>query len=62
MNQVDVVIDPFRPGVLERLGLGPKDVMEGTDGNGKNQGLVYARLTGFQREGKYKDMAGHDIK
>lgn len=51
----DVLIDPFRPGVLERLGLGP-DVLRAA-----NPRLVYARLSGFRRDGKYKDMAGHDI-
>lgn len=51
----DVLIDPFRPGVLERLGLGP-DVLLAA-----NPRLVYARLSGFRRDGRYKDMAGHDI-
>ena len=39
----DVLIDPFRPGVMERLGLGP-DVFLGKDG--LNDSLVYARLSG----------------
>jgi len=51
----DVLIEPFRPGVMERLGLGP-DVL-----TGQNPRLVYARLTGFGQTGPYKDMAGHDI-
>lgn len=51
----DVLIDPFRPGVLEKLGLGP-DVLCSA-----NKRLVYARLTGFRRDGKYAAMAGHDI-
>ncbi|KAI1117276.1 alpha-methylacyl-CoA racemase [Nemania sp. NC0429] len=51
----DVVIDPFRPGVLERLGLGP-DVLARV-----NPRLIYARMTGFRRDGKYAAMAGHDI-
>ncbi|KAI6381014.1 hypothetical protein MCOR25_001316 [Pyricularia grisea] len=51
----DVLIDPFRPGVLERLGLGP-DVLRAA-----NPRLIYARMTGFRRDGKYVDMAGHDI-
>ena len=54
-QRADVVIDPFRPGVLEKLGLGPNVLMKGNDR------LIYARLTGFRRDGKYKDMAGHDI-
>ncbi|UNI18995.1 Alpha-methylacyl-CoA racemase [Purpureocillium takamizusanense] len=51
----DVLIDPFRPGVLERLGLGPDDLLP------LNPRLVYGRLTGYRRDGRYRDMAGHDI-
>lgn len=51
----DVVIDPFRPGVLEKLGLGP-DVLARI-----NPRLIYGRMTGFRRDGKYAAMAGHDI-
>ncbi|PMD37634.1 CoA-transferase family III [Hyaloscypha variabilis F] len=51
----DIVIDPFRPGVLEKLGLGP-DVLLGL-----NPRIILGRMTGFRRDGKYKDMAGHDI-
>ncbi|TDL16558.1 CoA-transferase family III [Rickenella mellea] len=58
ISDADVLIDPFRPGVLEKLGLGP-DVFLGK--NGLNSRLVYARLSGFTRTGEYKDMAGHDI-
>ena len=43
IQQNDVLIDPFRPGVMERLGLGP-DVFLGK--NGLNVSLVYARLSG----------------
>jgi alpha-methylacyl-CoA racemase len=53
---IDVLIDPFRPGVLEKAGLGPEDVLLKL-----NPRLVVARMTGFRRDGKYKDMAGHDI-
>ncbi|KAF2208335.1 hypothetical protein CERZMDRAFT_107478 [Cercospora zeae-maydis SCOH1-5] len=53
---VDVVIDPFRPGVLEKMGLDPREVLLRI-----NPGLIVARMTGFRRDGKYKDMAGHDI-
>ena len=52
---VDVLIDPFRPGVLEKLGLGPKELTE------INPRLIYGRMTGFRRDGKYAMMAGHDI-
>ncbi|KAG8627917.1 hypothetical protein KVT40_003790 [Elsinoe batatas] len=53
--RVDVLIDPFRPGVLEKLGLAPEKLLS------INPRLIVARMTGFRREGKYKDMAGHDI-
>lgn len=53
---VDVVIDPFRPGVLEKMGLSPENVMQKL-----NPRIIVARMTGFRRDGKYKDMAGHDI-
>ncbi|KAJ5238347.1 hypothetical protein N7468_002966 [Penicillium chermesinum] len=52
----DVLIDPFRPGVLERLGLSPTEVLLK-----RNPRLIVARMTGFRRDGKYRDMAGHDI-
>ncbi|XP_078044707.1 alpha-methylacyl-CoA racemase [Augochlora pura] len=54
-NQSDVIIDPYRPGVMEKLKLGPQDLMK------INKRLIYARLTGFGQKGPYADMAGHDI-
>jgi alpha-methylacyl-CoA racemase len=51
----DIVIDPFRPGVLEKLGLGPDVLLK------LNPRLIIGRMTGFRRDGRYKDMAGHDI-
>lgn len=47
MRSADVVIDPFRPGVLERMGLGP-EVWLGTanGGKGENEKLVFARIAG----------------
>lgn len=51
----DVLIEPFRPGVMEKLGLGPKVLTE------ENPELIYVRLTGFGQTGPYKKMAGHDI-
>jgi alpha-methylacyl-CoA racemase len=56
LEHADVLVDPFRPGVLERLGLSPSDVLLK-----RNPRLIIARLTGFRRDGKYQDMAGHDI-
>jgi alpha-methylacyl-CoA racemase len=52
----DVVIDPYRPGVLERLGLGPETVERASSGK-----AILARMTGFRRTGPYASMAGHDI-
>jgi alpha-methylacyl-CoA racemase len=53
--RADVLLDPFRPGVLERRGLGPGDLL------GANPRLVYARLTGFGQSGPQASRAGHDI-
>ncbi|OWR50621.1 alpha-methylacyl-CoA racemase like protein [Danaus plexippus plexippus] len=55
MESSDVLIDTYRPGVLEKLGLGPQDLMK------KNPKLIYARLTGYGQTGFYKDKAGHDL-
>jgi alpha-methylacyl-CoA racemase len=52
---IDVLIDPFRPSVLERLSLGPSHLLS------LNPRLIYARLTGFRRDGRFAAMAGHDI-
>jgi alpha-methylacyl-CoA racemase len=51
----DVLIDPFRPGVLEKLGLGPEELLK------LNGRLIYGRITGYRRDGRYAAMAGHDI-
>ncbi|WP_448661045.1 CaiB/BaiF CoA transferase family protein [Sphingomonas sp. CJ20] len=51
----DVLIDPFRPGVLERLGLGPDAMLAA------NPRLVFARLTGWGQDGPLAQRAGHDI-
>ncbi|KAF8528418.1 CoA-transferase family III [Hysterangium stoloniferum] len=58
VSKADVLIDPFRPGRLEKLGLGP-DVFLG-DG-GLNKRLVYTRIVGFPPNGHQKNMAGHDL-
>lgn len=49
----DVLIDPFRPGVLERLNCGPDNI--------DNDKLIFARLSGFGQTGPMRDVAGHDI-
>lgn len=51
----DVLLDTFRPGVMEKLGLGPDLLTK------KNPRLIYARLTGYGQTGPYKGKAGHDI-
>ncbi|EDS43788.1 alpha methylacyl-coa racemase [Culex quinquefasciatus] len=51
----DVLIEPFRPGVMEKLGLGPSELMR------ENPRLIYARLTGFGQNGAHAARAGHDI-
>jgi alpha-methylacyl-CoA racemase len=51
----DVLVDPFRPGVAERLGLGPDAVLE------RNPRLVFARMTGWGQEGPLARAAGHDL-
>ncbi|KAH8101092.1 CoA-transferase family III [Cristinia sonorae] len=56
--QADVLIDPFRPGVMEKLGLGP-DVFLGEEG--LNKKLIFSRLVGFSRTGMHRDIAGHDL-
>ena len=55
MDSADVVIDPYRPGVAERLGLGPVQALE------RNPGLVFARMTGWGQTGPLAHAAGHDI-
>ena len=54
-THADVLIEGFRPGVMERLGLGP-DVLLAA-----NERLVYARMTGWGQEGPLAHAAGHDI-
>ncbi|AEG51409.1 Alpha-methylacyl-CoA racemase [Sphingobium chlorophenolicum L-1] len=55
VGQADMIIEGFRPGVMERLGLGP-DVLRGI-----NPRLVYGRMTGWGQTGPYSQMAGHDL-
>lgn len=54
-SRSDVILEPFRPGVMESLGLGPNDLLK------DNPKLIYARLSGFGQMGYYSERAGHDI-
>ena len=54
-EEADVLVEGFRPGVMERLGLGPDDVAA------RNERLVYGRMTGYGQEGPMAAVAGHDI-
>ena len=55
LANADALIEGFRPGVMERLGLGP-DVVQA-----RNPRLVYGRMTGWGQEGPLAQAAGHDI-
>ena len=55
IDQADVVIEGFRPGVMERLGLGPEESLE------RNPRLVFGRMTGWGQHGPLAHAAGHDI-
>lgn len=55
VENADVLIEGFRPGVMERLGLGPEVCLA------QNPRLVYGRLTGWGQEGPYAQAPGHDI-
>lgn len=53
--EADALIEGYRPGVMERLGLGPADL------HARNERLVYGRMTGYGQEGPLASVAGHDI-
>lgn len=55
VSKADVLIEGYRPGVTERLGLGPEDCAK------VNDRLIYARMTGWGQEGPRALQAGHDI-
>jgi alpha-methylacyl-CoA racemase len=55
VETADVLIEGFRPGVTERMGLGPDDCLA------RNPRLVYGRMTGWGQDGPYAKAAGHDI-
>jgi crotonobetainyl-CoA:carnitine CoA-transferase CaiB-like acyl-CoA transferase len=54
-DRADALIEGFRPGVAERLGLGPEEVLS------RNPNLVYGRMTGWGQDGPLASTAGHDI-
>ncbi len=54
-QSADILLEGFRPGVAERLGVGPQVCLE------KNPKLVYGRMTGWGQSGPYASAAGHDI-
>lgn len=54
-ERADALVEGFRPGVAERLGLGPDIVMR------RNPRIIYARMTGWGQDGPFAGTAGHDI-
>jgi alpha-methylacyl-CoA racemase len=54
-ERADVMLEGFRPGVVERLGVGPEAV------RARNGRLVYGRMTGYGQDGPWAERAGHDI-
>jgi len=54
-GSADVLVEGFRPGVAERLGIGPQECLA------RNPGLVYGRMTGWGQDGPLARRAGHDI-
>jgi alpha-methylacyl-CoA racemase len=55
VTHADVLVEGSRPGVMERLGLGPEPCLA------RNPGLIYARMTGWGQYGPLAARAGHDI-
>jgi alpha-methylacyl-CoA racemase len=55
MSRAEIVFEGFRPGVMERLGLGPEVALR------RNPRLVYGRMTGWGQDGPLAQAAGHDI-
>ncbi|XP_034098076.1 alpha-methylacyl-CoA racemase [Drosophila albomicans] len=54
-SKYDVIVEPFRPGIMEKLNLGPSELCA------TNPRLIYARLTGFGQQGRLAARAGHDL-
>ncbi|MFM1777358.1 MAG: alpha-methylacyl-CoA racemase, partial [Actinomycetota bacterium] len=55
VEKADALIEGFRPGVMERLGVGPDVCIS------RNKKLVFGRMTGWGQDGPYANSAGHDI-
>ena len=55
IDRADVLVEGYRPGVAERLGVGPEVCLD------RNPRLVYARITGWGQQGPYAQVPGHDI-
>jgi alpha-methylacyl-CoA racemase len=55
VDGADVLVDPYRPGVTERLGIGPDECVA------RNPRLIYARMTGWGQDGPLASAAGHDL-
>ncbi|MFP5019773.1 CaiB/BaiF CoA transferase family protein [Pseudonocardia phyllosphaerae] len=55
VEHADVLLEGYRPGVTERLGVGPDDC------HARNPRLVYGRMTGWGQDGPWAERAGHDI-
>src|SRR3954452_7266549 len=55
VREYDVVLESFRPGVMNRLGVGYERLRE------ENPGLVYCAITGYGQDGPYRDRSGHDM-
>ncbi|MFN2610404.1 MAG: CaiB/BaiF CoA transferase family protein [Actinomycetota bacterium] len=55
VSDADVLIESFRPGVMQRLGVGYEELCDA------KPDLIYAAITGYGQDGPYRDRAGHDI-
>lgn len=55
VTEADAVIEGFRPGVVDRLGIGYDEALE------RNESIVYCSITGYGQDGPYEQWAGHDI-
>src|SRR5215469_8107396 len=55
VHEADVVLEGFRPGVMERLGLGYEQLKE------TNPGIIYCAISGYGQDGPYRLRAGHDL-